>query len=116
MDWKQLLLTYEGRISRQPYWIGTLALIAVVIVVQFAASAALGETIGAILGTVAQLAILYPAICLSIKRWHDRNKSGWWVLIGLIPVIGGIWTLVECGCLAGTSGVNDYGADSLASA
>jgi uncharacterized membrane protein YhaH (DUF805 family) len=116
MDWKQLLLTHEGRISRQPYWIGTLALVAAVIVVQLVASAVLGETLGGILGVVVQLAILYPAICVSIKRWHDRNKSGWWVLIGLIPIIGGIWTLVECGILAGTSGANDYGADPLASA
>jgi uncharacterized membrane protein YhaH (DUF805 family) len=114
MDWQQLLLTYEGRINRQPYWMGTLVLVGVVIVVQVAGMALLGETAGAIVAGIAQLAVLYPAICLGIKRWHDRNKSGWWVLIALIPIIGGLWTLIECGCLPGTQGPNDYGPDPLA--
>jgi uncharacterized membrane protein YhaH (DUF805 family) len=115
MDWKNLLLTSDGRISRQPYWLGTLAVVGVVVVVQVVATLALGDSIGGMLGVVAQLAILYPAVCLSIKRWHDRNKSGWWVLIGLVPIIGGLWTLVECGFLEGTSGSNDFGPDPLAS-
>ncbi len=50
-------------------------------------------------------------IIVRIKRWHDRDKSGWWVLIALIPCIGGIWTLVECGFLPGTPGENQYGPD-----
>ncbi|TGR16409.1 DUF805 domain-containing protein, partial [Mesorhizobium sp. M8A.F.Ca.ET.197.01.1.1] len=48
------------------------------------------------------------------KRWHDRNKSGWWTLIGLIPIIGGIWLLIELGILEGTRGANQYGPDPLA--
>jgi len=114
MDWKQLLLTYEGRISRQPYWMGTLALVGAVLIVQIVGTLVLGDTLGGILGLIVNLAIIYPAICVAIKRWHDRNKSGWWVLIGLIPIIGGLWTLVECGFLPGTSGGNDYGPDPLA--
>ena len=43
------------------------------------------------------------------KRWHDRDKSGWWILITLIPVIGWIWQLIECGFLDGTPGPNRYG-------
>ena len=51
-------------------------------------------------------------LAMSVKRWHDRNKSSWWVLINAIPYIGGIWTFIECGCLRGTVGDNHYGPDS----
>jgi uncharacterized membrane protein YhaH (DUF805 family) len=114
MNWKQLLLSYDGRISRQPYWLGTLALVVVAVAVGVVLTLLSGEESGQLSSFVAQLAILYPALCLSMKRWHDRNKSGWWVLINLIPIIGGLWTLVECGFLRGTVGSNDYGPDPLA--
>jgi len=47
------------------------------------------------------------------KRWHDRNKSGWWSLILLIPIVGPIWMLVELGFLRGTEGTNNYGPDPI---
>src|SRR5262245_20024080 len=52
---------------------------------------------------------LIPTVIVYIKRFHDRDKSGWWVLIGLIPIIGAIWLLVELGFLAGTPGPNGFG-------
>jgi len=55
------------------------------------------------------LIILIPAILIYIKRFHDRDKSGWWVLIGLIPIIGALWLLIELGFLKGTDGPNRYG-------
>ncbi|TJX50878.1 MAG: DUF805 domain-containing protein, partial [Mesorhizobium sp.] len=67
-----------------------------------------------IIGILFALASIYFAIALYAKRWHDRNKSGWWTLIGLIPIIGGIWLLVELGILEGTRGANQYGSDPLA--
>jgi uncharacterized membrane protein YhaH (DUF805 family) len=48
-------------------------------------------------------------VAVTVKRYHDRNKSGFWFLIVFIPFIGGIWQLVECGFLSGTGGANDYG-------
>ena len=107
---KPFLLTWDGRINREPYWMFLLVVIAGAIVV---------EIIGSILhmprflGGVYNLALLYPSICVQIKRWHDRGKSGWWCLINLIPVIGWIWALVECGFLPGTPGSNEFGADPL---
>src|SRR3546814_14546367 len=59
------------------------------------------------------LAILWPGIVIAIKRWHDRDKSGWWILIVLIPIVGPIWALVENGFLAGTAGPNRFGPDPL---
>jgi uncharacterized membrane protein YhaH (DUF805 family) len=62
---------------------------------------------------IAWLVLVYPAIMVRIKRFHDRNKSGWWVLISLIPVVGVLWIFIECGCLRGTVGENRYGPDPL---
>jgi uncharacterized membrane protein YhaH (DUF805 family) len=60
------------------------------------------------------LLVIWPSLAVSIKRWHDRGKSGWWVLIALVPLIGGLWALIETGFLPGTSGTNQYGPDPLA--
>jgi uncharacterized membrane protein YhaH (DUF805 family) len=48
-------------------------------------------------------------IIVQIKGWHDRDKSGWWILINLVPCIGALWTLIECGFLPGTRGDNRFG-------
>ncbi len=55
--------------------------------------------------------IFWVGLAVGVKRWHDRDKSGWWMLIGIIPYIGGIWQLIECGCLRGTEGPNRFGGD-----
>ena len=57
--------------------------------------------------------VLWIGLSVQIKRWHDRNKSGWWALLNLIPVIGQIWILIECGILPGTVGGNRFGRASL---
>ena len=53
------------------------------------------------------------SIIVQVKRWHDRDKSGWWVLINFVPVVGPLWALVECGFLRGTLGDNRFGPDPL---
>ncbi len=55
------------------------------------------------------LLFLYPTYAICTKRWHDRGKSGWWSLLALVPVIGGLWALIELGFLGGEPGVNAYG-------
>jgi uncharacterized membrane protein YhaH (DUF805 family) len=60
------------------------------------------------------LLTLWPSLAIYAKRWHDRNKSGWWSLILFVPIIGGIWMLVELGFLRGTEGANSYGPDPIA--
>ena len=60
------------------------------------------------------LLLAIPAIIVTIKRYHDRNKSGWWVLIAFIPVVGALWQLIECGFLPGTAGTNRFGPDPVA--
>jgi uncharacterized membrane protein YhaH (DUF805 family) len=58
---------------------------------------------------VVWLAMAWALLALQVKRWHDRDKSWFWIFIGLIPVIGGLWVLVECGFLDGTQGSNRFG-------
>ena len=55
------------------------------------------------------LAAIWMKLAVLVKRWHDRDKSGWWVLITLVPLIGWLWQLIECGFLDGTPGPNRYG-------
>jgi len=59
------------------------------------------------------LILLIPSLAIAIKRYHDRDKSGWWILILFIPLVGFIWFLIELGCLPGTPGPNRYGPDPL---
>jgi uncharacterized membrane protein YhaH (DUF805 family) len=133
MDWKYLLTSFEGRISRQPFWLSVLALfiaqwlIMIILGMVFGFSmmggmdptttpeqAAAMATSGMWPFFIITLLFLYPALAVYTKRWHDRGKSGWWTLILLIPFIGFIWFLVECGFLRGTEGPNQYGNDPLA--
>ena len=57
------------------------------------------------------LLLFYVGYPIRVKRWHDRDKSGWWVLIVFIPIIGLCWTVVECGFFKGTEGANRFGPD-----
>ena len=57
------------------------------------------------------LIFLYFSLAVSVKRLHDRNLSGWWILFSLVPIIGGIWAIVTLYFLPGTRGPNQFGAD-----
>jgi uncharacterized membrane protein YhaH (DUF805 family) len=119
MDFKHLYLSFDGRISRQPFWMGVLVLIGISIVLVIIESliglrydVGNGGSIG-ILSGLFSLASIWFGLALYTKRWHDRDKSGWWTLIALVPFIGAIWIIVELGCLGGTDGPNRFGPDPL---
>ena len=125
MSVKDVLFTFRGRIPRRTYWLWSLVPVFVVGLVMgllmplfmtpAPAGSATAEPQISALGSVVMLLLYVPLIwiglAVGIKRWHDRGKSGAWILIALIPFVGGIWTFVECGCLRGTEGPNQYGAD-----
>lgn len=58
---------------------------------------------------------VWSGICIGAKRYHDRGKSGWWMLIQFVPFIGSLWYFIEAGCLKGTVGPNRFGPDPRAS-
>ncbi len=55
----------------------------------------------------------YLALAVSVKRCHDRDRSGWFLLIYFIPIIGELWVSIELGFLRGTAGANRFGPDPL---
>jgi uncharacterized membrane protein YhaH (DUF805 family) len=104
------LFSFDGRINRQTYWIIAIALFIIEAVV---AGFAQTKNTGLIaLGVLVFLAVFIPALATQVKRWHDRNKSGWWVLISLVPLIGALWSFIELGFLAGTPDANRFGQPS----
>ena len=88
---------FGGRARRKEYWYFTLFNIIVSIILgvvdgvtgSFSPEAGVG-----LLGGIYSLAVLIPAIAVSIRRLHDTDRSGWWLLISFIPLIGAIVLLV----------------------
>lgn len=110
IDFKYLFTETHGRINRQLWWTGAGILFAVWVL-----NAVLFGFEGFISFVVSVL-IMLAGISMHIKRCHDRNKSGWWCLLLLIPFVGLIWAIVDLGVLEGTKGENEYGPDPLAEA
>ena len=115
------LFSFRGRITRSEYW-GTHLFTLVPLVLLVLLFGVVGSAIGAGARTIAALAALalyavslvfwiWVGLAAQVKRWHDRHKSGWMVLINLVPVVGWVWTLVELGFLRGTPAPNRFGDD-----
>jgi uncharacterized membrane protein YhaH (DUF805 family) len=117
MEWALMPLRkyadFTGRARRKEYWLYTLLLIVALYAVIFVESmVGLGGmflTYGA-LSLLLMLGTLIPSIAVGVRRLHDTGRSGWWMLIALVPLIGGIVLLIFM-VLDGTRGPNEYGAD-----
>src|SRR5215813_5449539 len=117
----KLLFIPQGRVNRAKFWLVALGIfvIEVVLFAVFGGGAVMSgdpdqalATIGPVGGIVFflfGLVATWVSIVVGMKRFHDRNKSGWWMLIIFVPVLGGLWYLIECGFLEGTPGPNSYG-------
>lgn len=106
--------TFEGRLNRLAFCVMGLKAFAVFVVVCVAAGFLLSvsETVGYVLLGFAMLAITVCNISLSVRRLHDLNRSGWWVILLFIPwvdLIAGLYVIFA----PGTVGKNDYGDDPL---
>ncbi|MBY7764479.1 DUF805 domain-containing protein [Vibrio fluvialis] len=137
MSYQTLLFSFQGRIGRQTYWIWNvcyyLAIVSVIVL--------LNRWLPGLAPYVLplfMLLILVPDLAVAAKRWHDRDKSSWWLLLNVPLVIGrmtvpmgeasmtttpnlldtgislaallcGSWILIECGFLAGSDGDNRFG-------
>ena len=100
---------FSGRASRSEYWFWVLFQ-AILVVAAGVVDAALG-TKGVLQG-LAGLVVLLPNIAVGIRRLHDIDRSGWWLLISLVPLIGWI-VLIVWDCTKGTDGSNRFGSDPL---
>src|SRR3954454_19649427 len=150
MEWTTLLFSFSGRISRGKYWLAVLIYVAVwtsfvagslvwlggLDIDNLLSLAGAGLAIWFV-GFIVMVLLTWSGLAVGIKRLHDRDKSGWWMLLfwlgpGVLggwqttaPEMGGgfvlslaagviaIWGFVELGCLRGTSGPNRYGRDPL---
>ena len=99
----QKYVDFSGRARRKEFWYFQLIVIVIVAII---------ATANDIAASVFQLAILLPQLAVSFRRLHDTNRSGWWILLVLIPVIGWIILLIWY-CTIGTDGDNDFGSDPL---
>jgi uncharacterized membrane protein YhaH (DUF805 family) len=113
--------SFEGRISRSTYWLWYFLPVLVISIGVSFVDAITGtfffiapEMPLGIISTVVSIFFLWPMIAAGAKRLHDRDLSGWYQLIYLIPIIGAIWAFIYLGLLKGTDGDNRFGPDSLA--
>ena len=140
MEWALLpfkrYAEFSGRSRRKEYWLFALLLIAITIVLSVLVATLFGMSIshtavapdgmpvvapagmaglgmGMLLFALLALAVIIPSIAVQVRRFHDQDKSGWFVLLNLIPYVGGIVVLVFM-CLDGTPGPNRYGPDPKA--
>jgi len=115
MDWflgaLRKYAVFEGRARRREYWFYVLFVVIISVVLAIVDrftgtySAAYGT---GLLGGLFSLAILIPSLAVGARRLHDTGRSGWWLLIGLIPLVGAI-VLIVFFVIDSQPGTNAYG-------
>ena len=83
--WKKYA-DFQGRASRREYWMFTVISLLIALVLGIVDAMMFGKT--PMLGISYTLAILVPSLAVSVRRLHDTNRSGWWLFISIIPIIG----------------------------
>jgi uncharacterized membrane protein YhaH (DUF805 family) len=95
---------FSGRARRKEYWYFVLFNLIIMIILTIIDLA----IDSSILSTLYSLAVLIPSIAVDVRRLHDTNRTGWWLLIGLIPIIGWI-VLIIFMVQDSQKGENQYG-------
>lgn len=131
MNWGKFLFSFQGRISRKAFWLYIVASIVLGVLLNFALpaqpvidpSATPEQAMAAVSGYYGAIPFWYWLVNLVLfviglavlaKRWHDQDRSGWWSLLLLIPLLGGLIVLIMCGFIAGTPGPNRFGEGPMA--
>lgn len=121
MNWYLMALkkysVFEGRASRKEYWYFTLVNSLIIIFIQFSEemlrdpspnpTTFLAAEIFMLISYVYILAMVLPLIAVGMRRLHDIDRSGWWLLLNLVP--GGALVLIVFACLDSKPGTNEYG-------
>ena len=108
---------FSGRARRKEYWLFVLLYFFASVVAVLFDDLVVGERVAfdstmGVFSWIVLLGLLIPSIAVSVRRLHDKNLRGWWVLLFLIPLIGTI-ALFILYCMRGTDGENRFGADPL---
>ena len=103
-------VTFDGRAQRSEFWWFALFNFIGAVVLNVIDSALFGAQVLSLLWS---LALLLPGIAVGARRLHDIEKSGWWLLISFVPLIG-LLVLLYFFVQRGTDGPNQYGPDPLA--
>ena len=111
---------FQGRSRRLEFWLFLAMNAAALFLFAFLAGAAnqasfnqassMGGTIMSVVIILLWLAVLIPMLAVMVRRFHDQDRSGWFVLMNFIPGVGGLLVLIFM-CLPGTIGDNQYGTD-----
>ncbi len=106
-------VNFTGRAARSEFWYWVLfAILASIAAGLIDLGLFPGSQISPI-NTLVGLALFLPGLAVSVRRLHDLDRSGWWVLLIFIPLIGLI-VLIIWNCMRGTPGPNRFGPDPLA--
>lgn len=96
---RQALFSFDGRVGRSMYW--RFAVVPAVLFLTLTFLFNLAMRMGSFGFTVVGLLICWIVLAVSVKRCHDRGRSGWFVLVGLIPLLGTLWLLYDLGLQPG---------------
>ncbi|RYG03228.1 MAG: DUF805 domain-containing protein [Caulobacteraceae bacterium] len=118
MAYVRKLFSVKGRIRRLDYWVANILLFGVMIAVaqglahwQHVDLDDKSDIRAVTIQFIAAMVVVWPNMATGIKRLHDRNQSGWWILLSFLPVVGNVWMLINLGMMRGTEGVNRYGSE-----
>jgi len=110
----QKYVDFNGRAPRAEYWYFILGVFLIGLgiglvsgILDFVPG---GRTLGHLILALFELGIFLPGLAVAVRRLHDTDKSGWWYLIALVPLIGGIVLLIFF-CTKGSYGPNRFGPD-----
>jgi len=101
---------FSGRARRKEYWMFVLFNVIFAIIASILDSVLFGTAIEGLgpLYLIYGLAVLIPSWAVSVRRLHDVGKSGWFLFILLVPIVGAIWILI-LDCTDSQPGENQYG-------
>jgi len=118
MDWYLAVLKnyvgFSGRARRKEYWMFALFNAIIFLVLAILAAITKSFFFWVLYGLYA-LAVIIPSLAVAWRRMQDTGRHGLWILLGLIPFVGGIILLIFM-ILPGTQGANEFGPDPLAAA
>ena len=103
---------FEGRANRPQYWYFVLTQFLAFFILELLCVIPFVNIIAGLALLVLWLGLIVPGIAVAVRRLHDTNKSGWWLLLCFVPFVGSIVILVFM-CLEGTKGANKYGDEPV---